>query len=173
MYSSSVGPILYIRFLCTPPADIPTLYIRRTRTRKKPGRISLEGVEGGRTPGLYMENCSAQKNLGTYRKWVIFWWRAHGRTLSGKRIMPEGVGGPCASGPPSASGLRATKPSNDGTHAFACNGDAKCGQIRVRLFLPHASRTPIPIPAPNAAPTLCKIIRVSSPRARARERTEA
>ncbi len=54
-------------------------------------------MEGGYedAPGLYMENCSAHNNPGTYRKWVIFWWRAHGWTLSGKRIMPEGVGGPC------------------------------------------------------------------------------
>ena len=59
-----------------------------------------------RTRPASIRNCSAHNNPGTYRKWVIFWWRAHGWTLSGKRIMPEGVGGPWASGPPSASGLR-------------------------------------------------------------------
>ena len=90
--------------------------------KKKAGRFAMEGGYED-APGPYTGNCSAHNNPGTYPKRGSSSRRqAHGWTLSGKRIMPEGVGGPWASGPPSASGLRATKAPTDGAHAFVCNG---------------------------------------------------
>jgi hypothetical protein len=40
------------------------------------------------------------------------------------------------------------------------NGVRKCGQTRVRLFLPHASRPPIPIPVPDTGKAVCEIMSI-------------
>lgn len=90
---------MYIRFLCSSPRG-HTYFVHKTNAgAKRPGRISLEGAKGGRAPGLYMGNCSAHNNPGTYRKWVFFGRRlAHGWTLRGK-ISAGGGWGAAAAAP--------------------------------------------------------------------------
>jgi hypothetical protein len=43
------------------------------------------------------------------------------------------------------------------------SGVRKCGQTRVRLFLPHASRPRFSIPVPNAGKAVCKIMELILP----------
>jgi hypothetical protein len=123
MYGSSGCSISYTRILCTRPCGYTYPVHKMDAGAKRPGRFSLEGGYED-APGLYMGNCSAHNNPGTYPKRRSSSRRqAHGWTLSGKRSAGGGWGAVWAhDGPPSASGLRATKAPTDGAHAFACNG---------------------------------------------------
>ena len=107
-------------------ADTPTLYIKDGRGREKAGRFAMEGGYED-APGPYMGNCSAHNNPGTYAKRLIFRRRAHGWTPSGKRIMPEGVGGPRAR-PPYYERASGNKPTRR-LEALMCQARAPPGPM--------------------------------------------